>query len=99
MERRKKVNELKERQRMHHSKWAKRSRAASREEVVAWDFHWSSPQDRRALYHLLMDAIRQGATGTPFEYTVLMPPIEKAHQFLSRDAKHRKWNGYEWENV
>lgn len=90
---------MKERQRKNHARWAKRSRAASSDDVVAWDFHWSSPQDRRALYHLLMDAISRGSRGTPFEYTVLMPPIEKAHQFLSRDAKHRKWNGYEWENV
>jgi len=93
------MDDLKERQRKYHSKWSKRSRAASTDQVVAWDFHWISPQNRTALYCLLMDAIQQGSTGTPFEYTVLMPPLDKSHQFLSRDAKHRAWNGYDWEAV
>ena len=64
-----------------------------------WDFHWISRQDRSAIYHSLLNAANQGKGGTPHEFTLLMPPLWKAHQFLSRDERHRKWNGYIWENV
>ena len=62
-------------------------------------FYWISRQDRSAIYHSLMDAASQGRGGMPYEYTLLMPPLWKAHQFLSRDERHRKWNGYNWEAV
>ena len=63
------------------------------------DFYWISQQDRSEIYCSLMHAASQGRRGTPYEYTLLMPPLRKAHQFLSRDERHRKWNGYIWENV
>lgn len=62
-------------------------------------FYWMSRGERSVIYHSLMEAANQGKGGTPYEYTLHMPTLKKAHQFLSRDAKHRKWNGYDWENV
>ena len=63
------------------------------------DFEWLSKKNRQALYQFLLSILRNGQEGTPYEYTLLMPPLKKAHQFLSRDEKHRNWNGYIWENV
>ena len=63
------------------------------------DFEWLSKKNRQALYQSMLSILRNGQEGTPYEYTLLMPPLKKAHQFLSRDEKHRNWNGYIWENV
>ena len=59
------------------------------------DFNWLGKSNRRALFALLCDSCR-AKRGTTVEYTLLMPPIEKAHQFLSRDERHRAWDGYTW---
>ena len=63
------------------------------------DFEWLGKQNRKALCHLLLNVVRNGRDGVPFEYMLLMPPLKKARQMVSRDAKHRSWNGYNWENV
>jgi hypothetical protein len=63
------------------------------------DFIWIGRKNREALFQNLLYILKNGHGGTPFEYTLLMPPLKKARQILSRDAKHRKWNGYIWENI
>ena len=63
------------------------------------DFVWIGRKNREALFQNLLYILKNGHGGTPFEYTLLMPPLKKARQILSRDAKHRKWNGYIWENI
>jgi len=66
------------------------------DKTVEEDFGWMSKNNRRALCWSLCDACN-GTRGTTVEYTLLMPPIEKAHQLLSRDERHRAWDGYTWQ--
>ena len=71
-------------------------RNALSDKTVDEDFNWLGKSNRRALFSSLCDACN-AKRGTAFEYTLLMPPIEKAHQFLSRDERHRAWDGYTWK--
>ena len=88
------TDELLERRRLLRNKGS-----AYLETTLEVEFHWISQKERSALFHSLLNVLRNGKDGTPHEYTLLMPPLKKAHQLLSRDAKHRNWNGYIWENV
>jgi len=88
------TDELLERRRLLRNKGS-----AYLETTLEVEFHWISPKERSALFHSLLNVLRNGKDGTPHKYTLLMPPLKKAHQLLSRDAKHRNWNGYIWENV
>jgi len=84
---------------VEYKRWATRNRASRSDSSVAVDFHWIGAKDRQRIYHLLLQEARNGKEGTPYEYTLLMPPLSKAHQILSRDEKHRKWDGYTWVAV
>ena len=88
------TDELLERRRLLRNKGS-----AYLETTLEVEFHWISQKERSALFHYLLNVLRNGKDGTPHEYTLLMPPLKKARQILSRDAKHRKWNGYIWENI
>tara|TARA_R110001583_G_scaffold45311_7_gene142883 strand:+ start:9846 stop:10103 length:258 start_codon:yes stop_codon:yes gene_type:complete len=71
-------------------------RNAISDKTVDEDFNWLGKTNRRLLCWLLCDACNT-KRGTTVEYNLLMPPIEKAHQFLSRDERHRAWDGYTWQ--
>ena len=65
------------------------------DKTVDADFKWLGKINRQALFSLLCESCN-AKRGTTVEYTLLMPPIEKSHQFLSRDERHRAWDGYTW---
>jgi len=72
-----------------------RHRNSISDKTVDEDFQWLGKINRQVLFSLLCESCKT-KRGTTVEYNLLMPPIEKSHQFLSRDERHRAWDGYTW---